>query len=392
MAELFDTLNLNPSLVTALEKENITIPTEIQRKVIPQALQNKDLVAQSETGTGKTLAYLLPLFEKLNTASKEMQAIILVPTHELAIQIQRQIERLSQNSELKASSTPIIGNVNIDRQIEKLREKPHIIVGSPGRILELINKRKISAHTIKTIILDEADRLTDKSNLDNVKAVIKTTLKERQLMMFSASISQETIAHAKEMMKEPEFIKGEASISVPDAIEHLYFFAEQREKIEVLRKLVRILDPKKALVFVAQSEEIDVMTDKLQYHGLKADSIHGANIKSDRKKTMDEFRSGKLQLLIASDLAARGLDIEGITHIFNLNMPEDPKDYLHRVGRTGRNGNAGVAISIITTRELPLVRMYEKTLKIEMSAKEMFKGNITDVKEAGERRPQKKTH
>lgn len=380
MAESFEALNLNPSLVTALEKENITMPTEIQEKAIPEALKNKDLIVQSETGTGKTLAYLLPLFEKINTSTREMQAIVLVPTHELAIQIQRQIERLSENSEVKVNSTPIIGNVNITRQIEKLKEKPHIIVGSPGRILELISKRKISAHTIKTIILDEADRLMDKNNRDSVKAVIKATLKERQLMLFSASISKETLAVAKEIMKNPEFIKSSGNISVPASIEHLCFLAEQRDKIEVLRKLVGILNPQKAIVFVNQNDQIGNVTSKLKYHGLNAEGIHGTNQKLDRKRIMDDFRMGKIQLLIASDIAARGLDIDGITHIFNLDIPEDPKGYLHRVGRTGRNGSTGTAISIISSKELPLIRMCEKVLKINIIFKDMYKGKVIDVR------------
>ncbi|MFZ5987214.1 MAG: DEAD/DEAH box helicase [Bacillota bacterium] len=380
MTKSFNSMNLNPSIISALEKQNITVPTEIQLKVIPQALQNKDLIVQSETGTGKTLAYLLPLFEKLNAQVREMQAIILVPTHELAIQIQRQIERLAQNSELKVSATPVIGNVNIARQVEKLKEKPHIIVGSAGRVLELIKKKKISAHTIKTIILDEADRLVDENNLDNVMAIIKSTLKERQLMMFSATISQKAIARAKEAMKDPEIIRGEEKIQVPAAIEHFYFLAEQRDKIEVLRKLVRILNPNKAIVFVNKSDEIDVLTLKLKHHGLKVEAIHGSSIKLDRKKVIDEFRSGKIQLLVASDIAARGLDIEGTTHIFNLSMPEDSMDYLHRVGRTGRAGNAGTALSIVTKRELPLIRMYENNLKIKIAPKDTYKGNIIDVR------------
>lgn len=373
---MFEKLMLSASLIAALEKQNITTPTEVQSKAIPEALKNKDIVVQSETGTGKTLAYLLPVFEKIDTSKKEMQVFILAPTHELAIQIQRQIEHLAQNSDIKATSTPIIGNVNIDRQIEKLKERPHIIVGSSGRILELIKKKKISAHTIKTIVIDEADKLMDENNIDVVKAVIKSTLKERQLMMFSASISNETIIRAKELMKEPEIIKLGESLKVPDTIEHSYYIAEQRNKIEVLRKLVRIMNPQKAIVFVSQGNEIEIMAEKLKYHGLSAEGIHGANTKLDRKKTMEDFRTGKLQLLISSDLAARGLHIEGITHIFNLYMPENARDYLHRSGRTGRNGNTGYSVSIVTERELPLIKMYEKTLQIAISPKAMFKGNI----------------
>ena len=380
MIELFKELDLDASLLDALRKENITTPAEIQRRVIPEVLKNRDLIVQSETGTGKTLAYLLPLFKKLNATAGEMQAIILVPTHELAIQVQRVIEGLSQNSDVKVSSTPIIGNVNIDRQIEKLREKPNIIVGSPGRILELIKKKKITAHTIKTIILDEADRLMSDSDIDNVKAVIKSTMRDRQLLMFSATISRETEARAKEMMKEPEVIRGETKTAVPETIEHIYFLTEQRDKFEVLRKVARILNPQKAIVFTSGIEEAEMVTEKLKYHGFKAESIHGTNIKADRKKAMEGFRAGRIQLLIASDIASRGLDIEGVTHIFSMNAPEEPRDYLHRVGRTGRNGNAGVAVSIVTTRELQLIRQYEKVFKIKIEAKDMYKGNIIDGK------------
>lgn len=380
MKELFIKLNLNMSLLDALNKQNITAPTDVQQKVIPQAMLNNDLIVQSETGTGKTLAFLIPLFNKIDFTKKEMQAMILAPTHELAVQIQKQIERLSINSDIKINGATIIGNVNIKRQVDKLKEKPHIIVGSPGRILELIKMRKINAQTIKTIVLDEADRLIDKNNLDNIRAIIKCTLRERQLMMFSASISKEAEKIGNELMKEPEIIKAQANISVPTTIQHLYFTVELRDKIETLRKLVGILNPKKAIIFVKENGEINNITEKLKHHKLNVESIHGSDRKLDRKKAMDDFRNGKIQLLVASDIAARGLDIEGVTHIFNMSLPEDAKDYLHRVGRTGRIGNAGTAISIVTQRELPLIKMCQRELKIEMVQKDMYKGNLIDAK------------
>lgn len=380
MEQTFENMQLNRSLVAALKTEDITIPTEIQQKVIPVAQQNIDLIFQSETGTGKTLAYLLPLFEKIETQKKEMQALILVPTHELAIQVIRQIEMLSLNSDLKATSTPVIGDVNITRQIDKLRTKPHIIVGTAGRILELIQKKKISAHTVKTIIIDEADRLLDDNNIESIKAVIKTTLKERQMMMCSASMSSRTIERAKLLMKAPQIVKSKTAIEVPDTIEHLYFVAEQRDKIDVLRKLVRIINPPKAIAFFANAEDIAEAAEELKFHKLRADSIHGSNIKSDRKKTMDDFRSGKLQLLIASDIAARGLDIEGVTHIFNVNIPERAMDYLHRAGRTGRNGSEGVAISIAAEHEIAYIKQFEKELRISVIPKSMYNGKIVEYR------------
>ncbi|MDF2821043.1 MAG: box helicase domain protein [Clostridiales bacterium] len=370
--------NLSTTILDALKKENITEPTQIQAMVIPKILENKDLIVQSETGSGKTLAYLLPLFEKLQEQKKEMQVLILVPTHELAIQVQRQIERLSQNSDFKLNSTTIMGNVNIKRQVEKLREKPQIIVGSTGRILELIKMKKLSAHTIKTIVVDEADKMMDKDNIEGVKAVIKCTLKERQILLFSASISKETIDKANEIMKEPEVIKAANNTSIPTQIEHIFFVTERRDKLEVLRKVAVSLNPKKALVFINQIDEIELATKKLKFHSLNAEFIHGKNDKIDRKKVMDNFKAGKLQLLVASDLAARGIHVDDITCIFNLSMPEDPMDYLHRVGRTGRNGKAGLAVSIVTEREISLIKKYEKTFKIKIICKDMSRGNIID--------------
>jgi superfamily II DNA/RNA helicase len=376
--ETFKQLGISEPLVEGLTKQGIVVPTPIQQQIIPLALNNKDILGQSETGTGKTLAYLLPLFQKIDTAKREMQALILVPTHELAIQIQRVIELLSTDSGLAITSTPIIGNVNITRQVEKLRDKPHIIVGSSGRILELIQKKKITSQTIKTIILDEGDRLLDDNNVSGVKAVIKTTLKDRQLLLFSATITEETLAVAREMMKEPEVIKVADKTAVASTITHLYFVAEQRDKTEVLRKLVGLIKPERALVFINKSEEIDNTTAKLQYHGLKAGGIHGSSVKNDRKKAMEDFRTGKSDVLVASDLAARGLDISGITHIFNLDVPEDPQLYLHRVGRTGRAGQGGTAVSIVTVREIELIRQYERAFNIQITAKKMTQGKIYD--------------
>ncbi|PYG89144.1 superfamily II DNA/RNA helicase [Ruminiclostridium sufflavum DSM 19573] len=382
MEQLFETMELNRSLVDALRKVNITEPTEIQSKVIPEAQRNKDLIIQSETGTGKTLAYLLPLFEKIDTQKKEMQAIILVPTHELAIQVERQIELLSQNSELKATSTPVIGDVNIQRQVEKLKQKPNIIVGTAGRILELIQKKKISAHTIKTIIIDEADKLLDDSYIEGTKAVVKTTLKERQILICSASISARTIERARLFMKEPLLIRSTPKMQIPDAIEHIYLVAEQRDKIEELRKLIRAINPQKAIAFCGSGYDIEVVTGKLKYHKINADSLHGSNVKLDRKRTMDNFKSGKLQILIATDIAARGLDIEGITHIINLDIPERTMEYLHRAGRTGRNGKTGMTISIVTEKEIEFIKQYERELNIKIIPKLIQNGVIMEYKKS----------
>ena len=372
----FNQLGLDEALVNALKLQEILEPTAIQEQAIPFILAGRDVLGQSETGTGKTLAYLLPLFQKIDTQRKETQAMILTPTHELAIQIQREIETLAKNSGLAVTSAAIIGNVNIARQIEKLKQKQHIIVGSSGRILELIQKKKIVAQTVKTIVLDEADRLLDETNASLVKSVIKTTLSRTQLLLVSATLPPATYQKASEVLKTPEVIRVTDKIVIAPTVEHMFFAAEQRDKIEVLRKLIRMLVPTRALIFINKSEEIEKMVEKLNYHGLEAEGIYGGANKSERKKAMDDFRSGRSTLLVASDLAARGLDIKGITHVFNLDLPEDPQLYLHRVGRTGRAGNKGIAISIVNSKEALYLKRLERAYEIRINPKEMFQGKI----------------
>ncbi len=391
MDKTFQDLGLNSALIEGLKKANITNPTDIQINVIPKALENKDIIGQSQTGSGKTLAYLLPIFQRIDAAKKEMQAIILAPTHELVMQIDNQIRILAENSGIPVTSASIIGDVNVKRQVEKLREKQHIIVGSTGRILELIKMKKISAHTIRTIVIDEGDRLLDDKNIAPVKDIIKTTLRDRQLMVFSATINERTLKAAETLMKEPEVIKIEETVLVNPDIEHLYTVVEQRDKIEMLRKLIAAEKPKKAIVFINKSDDTQITTMKLQYHNIKAYGIYGSATKEERKKAMEDFRSGRLQILVASDIAARGLDISDVTHIFNLDLPVEPKDYLHRVGRTGRAGNQGTAISIVTEKEVPSIKRDERDFNISIEAADVFKGNIVPAASSNSNTSSKKS-
>jgi len=380
MEKLFNELGVQENLIEGLKKQGIEIPTEIQVKAIPMGLAGSDIIGESETGTGKTLAYLLPIFQKIDITSKDIQAIILAPTHELAMQIHKQIELLSENSNSNIKSTSIIGNVNIKRQLESLKGKPHIVVGSAGRILELITMKKLKSHFVKTIVIDEGDRMIDEDNIEGVKAIIKTTLRDRQIMIFSATISLKVVEIAKTLMKDPEVIKvGDKSVVNPN-IKHMYFVVEQRDKLTLLRKLISATKPEKAIIFINKSDEVEITTSKLNYHGLKVEGIHGTSDKENRKKAIEDFNEGKIQLLVASDLAARGLDIVGVSHIFNLDIPENSKDYLHRVGRTGRMGQRGLALSIAVERELDLIKNYEKDFNIEIKPKDIRMGKIIDVK------------
>ena len=379
MTNSFKELNLNEKLIQGLKKEGITEPTEIQAKVIPLGLENKDIVGQSETGSGKTLAFLLPIMQNIDTSKKETQCIILSPTHELAIQINNQIRLLSENSGIKVTSTAIIGTASVKRQVESLKSKPHIVVGSTGRIFELIKNRKLKAHTVRTIVLDEGDRLLDEKNIRAVKDVIKTTLKDqRQMMLFSATVNDHTLEVAQELMKDPEVIRVNENEVVNTNIEHMYILVEHREKFETLRKLVAATEPKRSIVFINKSEEIDLTTTKLRHHKLKTEAIYGASSKEERKNAMDKIKGGHIQILVSSDLSSRGLNIEGVSHIFNLDLPPTSKEYIHRVGRTARGKSSGIAISIITSKDLPIIRSYEKELNIKIKEKILSHGKLLD--------------
>lgn len=382
MNKSFNELNINQSIVMALKKQNITTPTGIQETSIPFALENKDIIAEAHTGTGKTLAFLIPIFEKINLEKREMQAIILAPTHELVVQIESQIKLLATNSHMDIKSLSIMGESNIEKQIKKLKEiKPHIIVGSPGRILDLIKKRKITAHTIKTLVLDEADNLLSKNKPTIIKDIIKSTMKDRQLMFFSASINKETLNLAKTLVKEVEIIKIENKSEINPRIEHICILGSLRDRFENLRKLLAAEQPKRAIVFVNNNTELRQINEKLQYHKVKSTAIYGNASKEERQRALDSFRRGKCNVLVSSDLSARGLDIPEVSHIISLDFPVNPDEYLHRAGRTARGDNSGVSVCLITNKDIEILQSYEKAFGIEFTVKKLYGGKLMDMEQ-----------
>ena len=382
MNKSFNELNINNSIVVGLEKQNITIPTGIQETAIPFALENKDIIAEAHTGTGKTLAFLIPIFEKINVEKREMQAIILAPTHELVVQIESQIKLLSTNSGINVTSLSIMGESNIEKQIKKLKEvKPHIIVGSPGRILDLIKKKKITAHTIKTIVLDEADNLLSKNKPVIIKDIIKSTMKDRQLMFFSASINKETLNLAKTLVKDVEIIKIENKSEINPKIEHICILGSLRDRFENIRKLLAAEQPQRAIVFVNNNTDLRQINEKLQYHKVKSTAIYGNASKEERQRALDAFRRGKCNVLVSSDLSARGLDIPEVSHIISLDFPVNPDEYLHRAGRTARGNNSGVSVCLITNKDIEILQSYEKAFDIEFTVKKLYGGKLMDMEQ-----------
>ena len=371
----FAELGMPSPLVGALEKQGITDPMPIQVEALPVLLAGKDAYINSETGTGKTLAYLLPLFCRIDPVLAATQVVIVAPTHELAIQIQRQSCDLAQNAGMPIRTLLLIGGTSLDRQIDKLKKKPQVVVGSPGRILELGAMGKLKMHTVRTVVIDEADRLLGGDSLDFVRKIIGAAPRSRQLVLVSATEKPECAQEIASLAPGMAMLRAGAAPVNPN-IEHAYLTCEERDKPELLRKLIHAAKPERAIVFVHKNESAEIVAAKLAHHQVPVADLHGAFDKNDRKRAMDGFRSGEIRILIASDVAARGLDIKGVTHIFNFDAPTESKAYLHRVGRTARAGAKGFAFSLMNDQEVRLVRRYEKELGIAMAHVRLREGAV----------------
>jgi ATP-dependent RNA helicase DeaD len=376
----FINLGLSNPLVAALEKEGIQQPMPIQVEAIPALLDHNNAYVSAETGTGKTLAYLLPIFEQLDPSVLNAQAIILAPTHELASQIHQQALLLSQNSGLPVKSLLLIGGASTKRQLEKIKKKPQLIVGSAGRIFELIRMKKLKVQQVATVVIDEADRMLFGESLHLIKDLLKALPNPPQLIFASATEQPESSAEIQKLAPGLMHLSVGAN-QINSDIQHVYFISEDRSKADLLRRLIRAVDPERALVFVHRNKDAELVKDKMRHYNISVADLHGARGKLDRKKALDDFRSGKVTVLIASDIAARGLDIKGVTHIFNYDAPAASKDYLHRAGRTGRAGELGYAISLLSRQEARLAKRYETELGIEMVEAMIREGEIFEAAE-----------
>ena len=373
---------LKPFIQQNWEKASFKNITSIQEKTIPFLLEGKDVIAESPTGTGKTLAYLLPLLNKIDTESKNIQAVCLASSQELVMQILSEVQKWGEGSGIRSSS--FIGGANVKRQLEKLKKHPHIVICTPGRALELIKQKKLKMHEVKTVVLDEADQLLVAEHLESVRQIIKSTLKDRQVVLFSATLTDKTERLAAELVQEAEIVRVKKDETIKaEEVEHTYFQAEYRDKVKLLEPISR-LENAKVLVFVKDIGNLTVLHEKLGYKKIKTSMLHSDLNKMDRQKSLREFRSGKTNMLLATDVAARGLDIANITHVVHYDLATDQTQYIHRSGRTGRFGAKGLVISLVTKREERELKQLVKELQIDASRKSFYSGEIVDFKEKKE--------
>ncbi len=306
-----------------------------------------------------------------------MQAIVLAPSYELVMQIDAQIKLLAKNSNMNITSLTIMGESNIEKQIKKLKEvKPHIIVGSAGRVLDLIKKKKITAHTIKTIVMDEADSLLAKNKSTIIKDIIKATMRDTTYVL---SINPTSLDIAKSLVKDVEIVKSAGTSVLNPNISHMYIACEFRDRFETLRKFLAAENPERAIVFVNNSTELQNINEKLDYHKVKSTGIYG-NASKEERQSIEAFRNGKFNVLVSSDVSARGLDIPEVTHIISMDFPANPDEYLHRAGRTARGTLSGNSVCIGTRRDLEAIKAYQKAFKIKFKEMRLYGGNLIPVK------------
>ncbi|MGG4129771.1 DEAD/DEAH box helicase [Paenibacillus illinoisensis] len=384
--ETFASIGVAQDLETILASHGINEPSPVQAQTIPVILEGRDVVAKSQTGTGKTLAYLLPLLQSIKSDVKGTQKLIIAPTQELAMQIVREAQRYGEGRSIGVLG--LIGGAAVKRQIEKLREHPELVVGTPGRLKELITLKKLKMHNVSTIVIDEADQVFQLGGVSDVEFVLRSALRDRQLIFLSATIDEHTAGLAKREMKEPVQIGIEPDRATAAGLEHYYFVEETRNKIDMLRRLVRQYNPDRAIVFVNATEDIGEVEAKMNHLGLSAAALYGDADKVTRSNVLSAFRNGKIKLLIASEVAARGLDIEGLPMVINYDPAFDSEHYVHRAGRTGRMGRSGIVLSIVDETQIFIMRKFARELGIELPERVLFGGKVLEADPRPDTRPE----
>ncbi len=382
MSNAFKSLGIEDAFIHKLNDMDIETPTAVQQRTIPPLLEGRDVIMRSQTGTGKTLAYLLPVLQRMNLLEglKDLQAVVVVPTRELGMQVVSAAEQAAADHGLVVQG--LIGGASLQRQIEKLRQHPQLVIGTPGRLLELIKLRKLKMHKVRTIVVDEADQVFALGAAGEVQEILQSAVRDKQVVFCSATMPEEMELKAKQWMRDPLAIVPEDNSLMPARIEHHFFVCEKRDKIELLRKLLRHYRPKAAMVFVNQTERIGELQAKLAHTGLTVDALYGDSHKAERTTVLHRFQQGRFQSLIATDVAARGLDLQGISHVFHFEPAADADHYLHRAGRTGRMGGAGVSISIVAADELFILRKFEKALDVRFIQHTLQNGKIVETSDA----------
>ncbi|HAR62091.1 MAG: ATP-dependent helicase [Candidatus Margulisiibacteriota bacterium] len=374
--EKFRKLGLSEDTLKALKKKGFEEPTPIQEQTIPILLKGEvDIIGQAQTGTGKTAAFGIPIIEKIEEKSKVTQALILVPTRELAIQVAEELNSLKGQKNLQI--VPIYGGQSIEEQFRRLKRGVDVIVGTPGRILDHLRRRSMKLDSISYLVLDEADEMLAMGFIEDVEEILKSTSVEKRTLLFSATMPREILDIAKNYMKKYEVIAVRKENMTVDLTDQIYFEVSSSEKFEALCRIIDIEIEFYGLVFCRTKIDVDEIASRLNERGYDADGLHGDISQAQREKILDKFKKKRITILVATDVAARGIDINNLSHVLNYSLPQDPESYVHRIGRTGRAGKQGTAITFVTREEYRRLLFIQKIAKTDIRKEKLPK--IEDI-------------
>ena len=357
----FYDMGLSEPIIQATVKMGWEEATPIQEQTIQLAMSGKDVIGQAQTGTGKTAAFGIPMIEKMISAQETIQGLVVTPTRELAIQVAEELNKIGHFKGVRA--LPIYGGQDINYQIRGLRNRPLIIVGTPGRLMDHMRRKTIRLQQVTMVVLDEADEMLNMGFVEDIENILSDVPTERQTLLFSATMPRPIQELARRFMIEPTIINiKNKEVTVPDT-EQSYLEVREHEKFDVLCRLLDIQTPELAIIFGRTKKRVDELSEALNTRGYSAEGIHGDLTQSKRDSVLRHFREGSTDILVATDVAARGLDIQGVTHVFNFDIPQDSEGYVHRIGRTGRAGRSGLAITLVTPREIGQLRQIEQNIR-----------------------------
>lgn len=374
----FEDMNISNEICRAVLDMGFEEATPIQSQAIPVILEGKDIIGQSQTGTGKTAAFGIPLLERINPEDRRLQALILCPTRELAIQVSEEFRKLLKYKD-NIRVLPIYGGQPIDRQIAALRKGTQVVIGTPGRVMDHMRRRTIKAETVQMMVLDEADEMLDMGFREDIETILVKIPEEHQTLLFSATLSPEILDITKRFQRNPEFIKiVRKELTVPN-IEQYYFDVKEKTKLDALCRIIDVYDPKLAMVFCNTKKRVDDLVEMLQGRDYFAEGLHGDLKQAQRDKVMQKFRNGTIEILVATDVAARGIDVDDIDVVFNYDVPQDEEYYVHRIGRTGRAGKAGKAFTFCVGKEIYKLRDIMRYTKTKIQQQKL--PTLSDVEE-----------
>jgi len=390
----FNELGLDEKVLKAIDDMGFEEPSHIQAEVIPSVLAGNDVIGQAQTGTGKTLAFGAPILSNMKRVEGKIGCIILAPTRELAIQVNDEIVRIAKHT--RTTLLPVYGGQPIDRQIKALRRGVDIVVGTPGRVLDLIRRRIMDLSNVSFLVLDEADEMLNMGFIEDIEEIIKSCNKERQTMLFSATMPEAIRRLSKKYMKpDTKYISIVKSTMTVSTVEQFYFETKQNNRFETLCRILDVDEPSIAIIFCKTKKGVDELVEAMQARGYNVEGMHGDMNQSQRLNTLRKFKEGNLEFLVATDVAARGIDVEDVTHVINYDLPQDTESYVHRIGRTGRAKKKGIAYTIVTAREYMALKQIEKATKSKIKRKEIptiddifmskYKGTVDKVRETLEK-------